>query len=97
MTWILGSIFLLVCLALSVIMTQAANERDIIQEAEEVQAIDNTQENSTSSGDEALTSDGDSGETTDPLADANNAMESGTNSEEITDETTAEPDDPEDE
>ncbi len=97
MTWILGSIFLLVCLALSVIMTQAANERDIIQEAGEVQAIDDPQENSSSSGDRALTNETDSGETTDPLAEANDAMETGASSEEITEETTAEPDTPEDE
>jgi len=97
MTWILGSIFLLVCLALSVIMTEAANQRDIIQEAEEVQTVDNSQENSSSSGEGALTSETDSGETTDPLAEANDAMETGTISDEITEETTAKPDSPEDE
>lgn len=90
MTWILGTVFLVVCLALSVIMTRAAVERDLIKEAEEVQ-VDNSQENITPSLEETLTSETDSGETTDPSADTNQASETGTDSEEISDETPAEP------
>ena len=90
MTWILGTIFLLVCLALSVMMTRESVERDLIQEAEEVQ-VDNSQENSAPSLGETLTDATDSGETTDPLADANNASETGSTPDENAEDTAAEP------
>ncbi len=90
-TWVLGTIFLLVCLVLSVIMTRAAEQRDLIQEAEEVVAVDNSQENSTPSAEELLTGQSDSGETTIPLADDEEATDAGANSEDIADETPEDP------
>jgi len=90
MTWILGSVFLAVSLALSVIMTKEAVQRDLVQEVEEVQ-VDNSQENSAPSLGETLTDQSDSGETTDPLADSNNEVEAGANPEDTPEETPAEP------
>lgn len=91
MTWVLGTIFLFVCLGLSVLMTQDANRQNIVEEAGEVAASNNSQENTAPSADEALTGAVDSGETTDPLADANMAVESGETSEETPEETSTEP------
>ena len=89
MTWILGTVFMVVSLALSVIMTKEAVQRDLVQEVEETQ-VDNSQENTAPSLGEPLTEPSDSGETTDPLADANDAVESGTTPDETAEETPAE-------
>lgn len=102
MTGILGALFLMTCLALSVIMTKENNGPDLLQQAEEEGAAaapaENSTENSGVVDDEALTNETDSGETTTPLANETEAVETGDTPEDMTDGSTAEPaETPEDE
>jgi len=91
MTAILGTVFLATCLGLSVLMTRAADRPDILQQAEEVETVDNSQENLPSLTNEPLTDGVDSAETTIPLASVPEASVSGDNPEQVEDDTPAEP------
>lgn len=98
MTGILGGVFLITCLALSVIMTNDYGGADLLEQAGEVGTSENSTENPPVTGDEPLTTQSDSGETTIPLASENIAVESGDTPDDISEEMPAEPaETPEDE
>lgn len=77
MTWILGSAFLVCSLILSVFFNREAAEKGLLDKVEEVSALEETTENLPALSVDPLTTDADSGETTIPLADANEAAETG--------------------
>ena len=98
MTAILGGVFLLTCLALSVIMTREADQADLLERAASMGATENSTENAPVGMDETLTNDADSGETTIPLESDTDAVETGVTPDDTSEESPAEPaETPEDE
>jgi len=98
MTWILGTVFLICSLALSVVFNREAVKEGLIDQIEDSQQIENSQEITPGLSVDPLTTDNESGETTIPLAGTNEDAETGTNPDETTDDMPAEPvETPEDE
>ena len=91
MTGILGGVFLVCSLALSVVFNRDAVKDGLLDKIDDTQQIENSQEIIPGTAIDPLTTAVDSGESTDPLADANQKVETGTTSENTTDETSAEP------
>ncbi len=84
MTWILGSAFLICSLILSVFFNREAAEKGLLDKVDDVVAEQEV-ENLPALSVAPLTSTNDSVETTDPLADANDVIESGASEETSTD------------
>jgi len=98
MTAILGTLFLIVSLGLSVVMTETADPRDLIKEAEETDNFQNGLENPALTAEDPLTNESDSGETTIPSEGGVDTTESGTDPEAETGNAPEQSDDePEDE
>ncbi len=91
MTWILGTVFLICSLALSVVFNRDAVKEGLIDRIEDSQQIDNSQEITPGLSVEPLTSGDDSGETTIPLAGTNDEADAGTTPDNSSDEMPAEP------